>query len=307
MKLHTHIFYVTDSKGEEINLERKKVNVILNGKKTESYLVDLFNPRHLEFDDGEVCGNSLLRYYAVQPDGSLTVEGSTIQFSMEENNEPVLVKSIERPFATADAHIAFELVKLFADTFKIAKPDEVFDNLKPEEKQIFIDERNNRSKAEQKKIDDEAAAETERLKQEAEKAAADKEKADADAAEKIEQDKQEQIRQAKEAEKKLLESIDPEFLRDKNEYASIQGYYRGIEFKEYIQSPYHLFYGKDEDVPPCVLIKRGDVWQEIEEPFVAEETDATVVIEFNDGDVAKKLTLDIAAKEIKVTDADVKE
>lgn len=284
MKLKTKLFLITDSTGEEIDVENKDAILMLNGQKTSSRIPDVFTDT--EYDEGEIYGNSLLSYYQVQEDGSLEVEGSKIQFALE-SGEPILVKRILRPDVNDDTIIPFEHVQKFAEFFAIAKPEEVFVNLNEDEKQVFISSRNEKVWVAKQKADEEENARTEQAKKE-------KEKSDA-----------EKAKQAKEAEAKLKASINPRFVSEKKDYISEQSFYRGIDFKEYIHPPYHLFYGKSDDEMPKVFIKRGETWwEETKDADIIDENDKTVVIEFTDGHTAKQLTLDIASGEIKITDAE---
>jgi len=270
MKLRSKIFIVTDASGNEINAEDKKVVLSLNGERLETTLQDVCSD--LEFDDGEIYGNTLLSYYGINPDGSLEVEGSKIQLLDAETGEPILIKEIKRPTVHDDTNIPFEHVQKFVEYFKVAKPDEVFDNLNTEEKQAFIDARISADNTKQ-------AEEASRATQKAQ--------ADAEA--------------AKQAEAALKASIDPTKVNENKDYISIQGFYSGIDFKEYIKDNLHLFYGQDENNMPCILIKRGkDWWEELQEPVVLDETDTSVELEYLDGEVTKRLTLDIPTGEIVI-------
>lgn len=284
MKLKTKTIFITDSKGEEIDVDGMNIILVLNAKKTETKLTDVLG--YTEFDEGEIYTNSLLSYYQPQEDGSLHVEGSIIQLLDADTGEFILVKKIMRPDVNDDTVIPFELVKQFAEIFNISKPEEVFTNLNDEEKQVFIAER------EQK----EAVTKTEKLK--AEQALADAE------AERVAKEKEDTIK----AEKELKKTIDENYVCEKKEFASEEAFYRGIDFKQYVNHPYHLFYGKDDENEPKVFIKRGIVgepwYQEVEDVFVAAQNDETATIEFSDGDKPKQMVLDIATGEIKITDAE---
>lgn len=270
MKLNSKILVISNAKGEEINIKRKVIALDLNGERSDIKLKDIFS--NLEFDSGEIYGNSLLSYYQVNEDGSLWVEGSKIQMVDEATGEPILVKSIEEPSIYDDENMPFEHVQKFADFFKIAKPEEVFTNLTDAEKQIFISERAAKT---QPVIDQTAAA--------------------------LELDTQ------KKANADLKASIDPLYVQDKPAYIATQGFYSGLpDFKEYTKDKYTLFYGPDPQYPPCVLIKHGEWWEEVTEKNteILDKTDNIVVIEFKEGDSLKKLTLDLGAGDINITNSD---
>lgn len=309
MKLKSKTFYITDAQGNEINVEDQNIVLALNGKKLEAGLQNVFNPAYLEFNDGEIYGNTLLSYYTVNEDGSLSVEGSQIQFINSDTNESVLVKEIAREGSFNDDEvISFEFVKKFADYFKVEKPDEVFYDLNNDEKQYFIDERiaiaeNNKqataaalakAKADEKEAADKAKAEADRIVKENIKAEAERNAA-------IEA---ENLRLAKKAEENLKASIDPKFVHDKKDYKKEQVFYNEIGFKEYISNPYHLFYAKSDEHEPHLLIRRGETWwEESFDPIVIDETDTTVLIQFTDGEALKQINLDTNTGEIKITDA----
>lgn len=280
MKLRTKLFPITDAKGNDIDLSGKPVIIILNGELTDIHLHDLVSS--LELDENEIYGNSLLSYYTPQ-DGKLVVEGSTIELAIEGTDERILITGIKRPGLNNDTVIPFEHVQKFAEFFKVAKPDEVFTDLNAEEKQFFIDART-------------IAASTA-------KAAADKA-----TAEKAIADKASAYAAAKQAETELRASIDPKRIHDKKSYLADQAFYANLEpeaFKEYIQGPYHLFFGKSEDESPFVLIKRGaDWWEEPADTQIADESDEQLVVEFTDGKTLKSITLNISAGEMTIADGE---
>lgn len=292
MKLKTKLFLITDSTGEEMDIENRNIGIYLNGEKHPASVAELFN--YAEYDEGEIYGNSLLSYYQVTDDGKLSVEGSTIELRDDDTQEQIKFVRIVRPSVNDDGQISFDVVRLFSESFTIAKPDEVFTDLTDEEKQIFISERaiqeattQKQKAAAQKALDD---AEIERLAAEKSKADSDKAKADADKVQ---------------AEKELKESIDKKFIQEEKEYRSTQGFYRGIDFKEYINHPYHLFYGKSEGDEPSVLIKRGETWwEESADAYLDDENDKTATIVFTDGEIQKQLTLNIETGEINISDVE---
>lgn len=274
MKLRSQIFITTDTKGKKINVEGRDIVLALNGEKLSTRLFDIF--KHLEFDMGEIYGNSLLSYYIPQEDGSLAVEGSKIQFMDAKTDELILIKGFEKPSIHDDGPINFQNVKEFAEYFKIAKPEEVFKDLSAEEKHTFISAR-------------EAVAQP--VVQEP---AIDKEKEAADLAAK------------QQAEATLKASIDPQFVLDNGGYASVQGFYANVKSKEYIEGLYHLFHGPDPEQESCVLIKRGtDWWEEIkpENLETLEKTDTTLVVGFKDIETPKKATLNIETGTLTVIDS----
>lgn len=288
MKLLTKLFLITDSNGKDINVEGKPVVLALNGEKTNTKLEDVFSG--LEYDLGEIYGNSLLSLYQVQEDGSLQVEGSKIQLINADTDELILVKKIDKPWINNHGNISFEDVQKFAEYFKIARPEEVFPDLNAEEKQAFI---SGRQATQEAKTNADTLA---KANEEAE--AASKKEADRIAREK------------EEAEFKA--SLDPvKEVLDKNGYESIRTYYAGLEgFKQYVKGPYELFYGDDPEYSIAVLIKRGDAWwQEIkeEDAEIIERNDKEVIIEFPDKEVRKYITLNREAQEIEITEAKAKE
>lgn len=284
MKLQTQLFLITDSKGKEINVEKKNIILALNGERLTTELKSIFSG--LEFDAGEIYGNSLISYYNVNEDGSLEVEGSKVQLLDSETDEPILVKRIKRPSVHDDTSTSFEDIQKFAEYFKIAKPDEVFSNLSAPEKQVFIDERTSREET----AKNEAATAT--ANEEASKAA-------------------EALIDKKKAEAELRASIDPAYVQDKVAYESTDSFYKALDgFKKYIQEPYQLFYGEDPNESLCILIKRGDTWFEEVKPEnfdITDKTANTVVIEFNDGEIRKQLTLALDSGQIEIIDALAKE
>lgn len=288
MKLLTTLLLITDAKGTKINVEKRPIIIDLNGERLPTKLQDIFSS--LEFDKGEIYGNSLLSYYRINEDGSLEVEGSKVQLVDEQTSEPVLVKKMERPGVHDDTTISFEDVQKFSEYFKIAKPDEVFSNLSATEKQAFIDERTSREETANNEVA--AANATATANEEAAKAA-------------------EALIEKKKAEAALKASIDPAYVQDMAAYASTESFYGGLDvFKKYIQEPYHLFYGDDPNESLCILIKRGDTWfEEVKsENFdITDKTANAVVIEFNDGEIRKQLTLALDSGQMEIINALAKE
>lgn len=280
MKLQTQLLLITDAKGNDINVENKPVIISLNGERLTTKLEDIFTG--LEFDDGEIYGNSLLGYYPVNEDGSLQVEGSKVQLIDGDTNEPILVKRIKRPGVHNDTDIPFEHVQKFVEYFNIQKPEEVFSNLTAEEKQVFISERTTKTEA--------------RNKQEAEASA----NAETEAAAKA----QTALEEKQQAEATLKASIDPAYVQHMPQYVSTQSFYSGVDgFKEYVNDKYHLFWGEDPNQSLCILIKRGDTWWEEVNPEAADimaKTDKAVVIEFTDGTERKQMTLDRESGQIAI-------
>jgi len=273
MKIRTKLFEITDSKGNDIDPEDHDIIIMQNGEPTETRLADIFTD--LELDENEIYGNSLLSYYELK-DGKLSVEGSMVEFAIAGSHERVLITAIKRPSVNDDSVIPFEHIQKFVEFFKVAKPEEVFTDLNENEKQIFINARLDAS------IASTTAAEATK--------AADKEKTAAE---------------AKKAEAELKAGIDPKFIHNKKDYLSTQTFYRGIDFKEYIDGPYHLFNGKSDNEAPFVLIKRGtDWWQEPHDTQIADETDTTMVVEFSDGNIIKRITLNTDSGATTITDAE---
>ena len=271
MKLKSKILIITNAKGEEINVKGKAIALDLNGERIDIKFRDIAS--HLEFDSGEIYGNSLLSYYQVHEDGSLQVEGSKVQLVDEATNEPILVKAIEKPSIHDDEDIPFEHVQKFVEFFKITKPEEVFTNLNDTEKEAFISARAAAPPAPAPAPGPDAAA----LELEAQT------KANAD----------------------LKASINPSYVQEKAAYIATQGFYAGLPgWKEYIKEKYHLFHGPDPAYEPCVLIKHGEWYEEIteENTEIIDKTDKTVVIEFKSVNQKGKITLDITSGDINITD-----
>lgn len=276
MKLRSKVIIITDAAGRETNIEGRDIVLSLNGERQTTKLQDVCSD--MEFDDGEFYGNTLLSYYGIQPDGSLQVEGSNIQLIDAATGEQIMVKEMKRPSVHDDTEMPFEHLLKFIEYFKIAKPEEVFHNLSKEEKQAL---ENDRTASRDKSIKEAEQA------QQANASA----KAQADAA------------AAAQAEADLKASIHPDLIREQKDYNGIRSFYSGIDFKEYIKENTHLFYAKDENNLPCVLVKQGKAWwEECDDVEVLEETDANLVISYSTANAKKKLTLDIASGEITITD-----
>lgn len=276
MKLQTQLFLITDSKGKEINVEKKNIILALNGERLTTDLKAIFSG--LEFDAGEIYGNSLISYYNVNEDGSLEVEGSKVQLLDAETDEPILVKRIKRPGVHDDSTISFEDIQKFSDYFKIANPDEVFSNLSAPEKQILIEARISREEV---------------LKKQAADALANQKKSDADAKEK--------------AEAELKASIDPAYVQDEKAYQATKAFYAALDgFKQYTHDKYHLFYGDDPNESLCLLIDRGTTWKEEVSPEnieIISKNDKHVLLEFTDGELGRRLRLDMESGQIEIIDA----
>lgn len=274
MKLKSEIFISTDSKGNLINVEGRDIILKLNGENLPTKLFDIFT--HLEFDTGEIYGNSLLSYYVPQEDGSLSVEGSKVQLVDAKTDELILIKGFEKPAIHDDGPISFQNIKEFAEYFKIANPEEVFKDLSQEEKQVFISEK-----------------ESVQTKRQSEQEANNEIK------------RQEELQQKKQAEAALKASIDPKFVLDNGGYSSVKGFYSDVKSKEYIEGPYHLFHATDNEQEPCILIKRGDDWWEEINPENLEtldNTDTALVVGFKDGETHKKAKLDLETGKLTVND-----
>lgn len=269
MKLRTKTFFIASAAGHSINIEGREVAIIHNGVKLDTKLSEIISA--LEFDDGEISGNSLLSYYQVQEDGSLQVNGSKIQLVLLPDNEIINIKKIDRPFVNEDEDMPVEHIQKFIEYFNVEDPESVFTDLSAEEKAYLVEKKTAAPPEAQEP--DTAAAET------------------AEASNK-----------AKEEEADFKSSINPQFVIEKNKYTSHQSYYREIGFKEYIKEKYHLFYGKDDNEGPNVLIERGEDWmQEVEEVEIVEENDKTVIVELKDKDVSIQIALDIDSGDITVT------
>lgn len=283
MKLQTQLFLITDAKGKEINVEKKNIILALNGERLTTGLKDIFSG--LEFDAGEIYGNSLLSYYNVNEDGSLEVEGSKVQLLDAETDEPILVKRIKRPGVHNDSTISFEDIQKFSDYFKIAKPDEVFSNLSAPEKQILMEARISREEVLKKQAADTLATEIEAL--------ANQQKADA-----LEKEK---------SEAELKASIDPAYVQDEKAYQATKAFYATLDgFKQYTQDKYHLFYGDDPNESLCLLIDRGATWKEEVSPEnieIISKNDKHVLLEFTDGDKGRRIRLDLESGQMEIVDA----
>lgn len=269
MKLRTKTLFIASAAGHSINIEGREVAIIHNGVKLDTKLSEIISA--LEFDDGEISGNSLLSYYKVQEDGSLEVKGSKIQLVLLPDNEIIHIKKIDRPFVNEDEDMPVEHIQKFIEYFNVEDPESVFTDLSKEEKAYIVEKKTPASPEAQEP--DTAAVEA------------------AEAANK-----------AKEEEAAFKSSINPQFVIEKKKYTSHQSYYREIGFKEYIKEKYHLFYGKDDNEGPNVLIERGEDWmQEVEEVEIVEENDKTLIIEFTDRENTVQITLDIDTGEITVS------
>lgn len=270
MKLKTKTFSTVNTAGNDINLEEREVGILLNGVLSEAKLPDIISA--LEFDDGEISGNSLLSYYPVMEDGSLEVKGSKIQLILLPDNEMIRIIKIDRSFVRDDEEMAVELIQKFIEYFNVNEPEAVFTDLNTEEKQYLVDNKK-------------APAATE---------PAQPDTASIEAAE--------AAQASKETEAAFKASINPQFVIEKKKYISHQSFYLEIGFKEHIKEPYHLFYGKDDNESPNVLIKRGEDWmQEVEEVEIVEENDKTVIVEFKDKETTVQIALDLESDEITVT------
>lgn len=287
MKLQTQLFIITDSKERNINVEDRNIIVALNGERLPTRLQDIFSA--LEFDAGEIYGNSLLSYYHINEDGSMEVEGSKVQLMDAETDELIKVKKIKRPTVHDDSNISFENIQKFAEYFKIAKPDEVFYNLNDTEKQLFISDRTTKETAIQNSASEAAASQ----------AAAEALKA-AEAKLANEQ-----------AETTLRASIDPSYVQDNKAYLATQSFYAALDgFKEYISDKHHLFYGEDPNHSFCLLIKRGaNWWEEIreEKADIMGKNEQEVIIDFFDGEVPQRLRLDLESGQIEIITAKANE
>ena len=276
MKLQTQLFLITDSKGISTNVEDRSIVVALNGERLPTRLQDVFTG--LEFDDGEIYGNSLLSYYNINEDGSLEVDGSKVQLMDAETDEMINVKRIKRPTVHDDSYISFENIQKFAEYFKIAKPDEVFSHLNATEKQLFISDRLTKETAIQNSASQAAEAAVS-------KAAAD-------------------LWEKEQAEISLKASIDPNYVQDNKAYISTQSFYAALDgFKEYINDKHHLFYGEDPNQSLCILIKRGaNWWEEIreEKAEIFAKSEKEVIIDFMDGEQEQRLRLDLESGQIEI-------
>lgn len=282
MELKTKKILFTDSQGKEINVKCCKIDIYLNGKKTAFSLLEMFS--YIEFDAGEIYGNSLLSFYKVQEDGSLHVAGSTVQLFNANTNEFILVKEIVRPGMHDDDEISFDEVKKFAHDFSIEKPEEVFPDLNDEEKQVFVAEREKRE-AETAKEKAEAA----KALQEAETARLEKEKEDAATA-------------AEQADKDLRAKVKPENIYyDKKYQREVKDYYKNKGCTEHVSEPYRVWFGKDSEEEPCLFIQRGKDWKEQPSQESYEgETPTELIIVFDDLGTERELVFNTETGDIKV-------
>lgn len=305
MKLKEQIFHVTDAENIPMDMSQQRdSSVILNGKDNEIKLEHVFRRFELDEEEGTIYGTSLLSYFTIKDGKLVDGEGNTVEF-FTADKKPILVTAITRPDLTDDATIDFEYVKAFSELIGINKPDELFaDLLSDEEKQIFASERQKR----------EADVEAENKR----KADADAEKkalADAELENKKLADAQTEKKLADEELKKQADAearakVDPDYFVDEAKYKKQQKFFNNMQsFKEYTEGNVHFFYGNKwseyvED--PCVLVKRGDDWFEEVEMDMDNiiEDDKSVVLEFVDGDVRKKVTLDLATDTISVSEAE---
>lgn len=299
MKLKEKIFHVTDAEGNLIDLsEEKEIAVIINGKDSGLKIQEVFRTVVLDEEEGEIYGTSLLSYFTPQENGSLIEpEGNTVSFLVKREGStiPLKVTEITRPSLYDDVDISFEYIKAFAELIGITKADELFaELLNDAEKEVFASERNKR----------EADAET---KKKADADAETKRKANEDAETKRLAD----IEAKKQADTDARAKVDPDYLVEEPKYKQHQKFYGDLGFKEYTGDNVHFFYSnkwQEYKEDPFVLVKRGDNWWEDVEVDVDNitEDEKTVQLEYADGEVRKKLTLDLESGKVSVSDAEKK-
>lgn len=105
-----------------------------------------------------------------------------------------------------------------------------------------------------------------------------------------------------EAENKIREAINPDYLVTQAKYDEFLKFY--VEkhgWKEFVLGLVHFFYSPDweaEGEEPFVIVKRGtDFWEDVQAE-IKEETDKRVVVEYKDGEESKTLVLDTEKGEV---------
>jgi hypothetical protein len=288
MELIEKIFRGTDAEGNANDLsDEKDMAIIIDGKDNGIKLEHVFRKYALNEDDGAIYGTSLLSYFTPKDGKLVDAEGHTVEFLTSDRKPFLIIDNMEEPFLDDDAEIDIDYVKAFSELIGINKPDVIFaDLLNDDEKEMFASERRRKEADAKKKADDEAKQkEDEELK---------KKQADEDA--------------KKQADAEARAKVNPDYFVDEAKYTKHQKFYSNLQtFKEYIDGNVHLFYGnkwKDYDEDPFVLVKSGDDWWEDVETDVEniKEDDKTIELEYKDGEVWKKVVLDVATDTISVAE-----
>ncbi len=279
MELRSKKSIIATEKGP-INAEGREIFLVINNEPSTVELKHIFS--HMEFDDGEISGNSLVNFYKVQEDGSLQVAGSKIQFMDTKTGEIILVKSIDNIRVGYDeSELSFEDIKKFSEHFNVQHPEEVFP-LTASEKEIIIAERIEREKQVQPVIEEPSSESIKEQEQASEL------------------ERQNSIK----ALAAYKASLDAKYVQDKKDVISAESFYSSIGFNKYEQDIYTLFYGDPKKEVPCILIKRGDWWEECSEETLAitDKTPEKVVFEFMDNKTPKTLTLDLTTGQINISE-----
>lgn len=105
-----------------------------------------------------------------------------------------------------------------------------------------------------------------------------------------------------EAENKIREAINPDYLVTEAKYKEFLDFYvKKHGWKEFVLGLVHFFYSPDwetEEEEPFVIVKRGrDFWEDVRAE-IKEETEEMVVVEYMDGAETKTLVLDAEKGEV---------
>lgn len=302
MELTERIFTGTDPEGKSNDLSQEKFSIKINGKDEGITLEHLFRKYALNEDEGAIYGTSLLSYFKVDGGKLVDNEGHIVEFFTSDGKPFLITDNTEKPFIEDEAPIDLEYVKAFSEVIGINFPDVLFaDLLSDEEKQYFINEREERNIKAQKAINEQKEKEAQ---DNAEKELLQKKQ-------KEEQDKVEELERKKQAEAEIVAKISPDFIVDERKYKKLQKDYQDLLFKEYIDADgiVHFFYSpkwKEYAEDPFILVKRTDsILEDVETDVenIAEEGNI-VQVEYVDGEERKKLTLNLENDTVSITEAE---
>lgn len=105
-----------------------------------------------------------------------------------------------------------------------------------------------------------------------------------------------------EAENKIREAINPDYLVTEKKYSDFLDFYvKKHGWKEFVLGLVHFFYSPDweaEDEEPFVIVKRGtNFWEDVQAE-IKEETEKMVVVEYKDSEEVKTIVLDTEKGEV---------
>lgn len=105
-----------------------------------------------------------------------------------------------------------------------------------------------------------------------------------------------------EAENKVREAINPDYLVTEAQYKEFLDFYvKKHGWKEFVLGLVHFFYSPDwevEEEEPFVIVKRGtNFWEDVQAE-IKEETDKRVVVEYKDSEEVKTIVLDTEKGEV---------